>query len=65
LELTTVGEVEAAFHELCQRADEALGEPAAIRHLLNHIDAADRDVLRRELLALVAHELARRYGAVA
>jgi hypothetical protein len=63
--LATVGEVEAAFAELCQRADEALGEPAAVRHFLNHVDETDRDALRWELLSEVGRELARRQASAA
>jgi hypothetical protein len=65
LGLATVGQVEAAFAELCQRADEALGEPAAVRHFLNHVDDTDRDTLRRELLAEVGRELVRRQSSAA
>jgi hypothetical protein len=63
--LATVGEVTAAFAELCQRADEVLGEPAAVRHFLNHVDEIDRDRLRRGLLAEVGRELARRQSSAA
>jgi hypothetical protein len=57
--LETVGEVEEAFARVLYAADCALGEQGA-RWLLNAVDDWPRDVMRRELLAEVAAELARR-----
>jgi len=61
--LATVGEVEEYFARLCARADEALGEPAAIRHFLNHVDDVERATMRAELLAEVALALGARQQA--
>src|SRR2546429_365655 len=52
--LDTVGQLEEAFALLCQRVQETLGEPAAVRYVLNHVDESDRPAMRRELLAEVA-----------
>lgn len=51
--LRTVREVESFFAQICQRADEALGEPAAIRYFLNQFDEWSRAEMLVELLAEV------------
>jgi hypothetical protein len=51
--LTTVGQVEEAFADLCYRCDVALGEPAGCRWFLNWFDDTPRDEMRRELLGEV------------
>jgi hypothetical protein len=56
----TVGEVEAYFSEACMLADRKLGEPAAVRYFLNWYDDVPRAEMRRQLLAEVSRELARR-----
>lgn len=58
--LETVGEVEEYFSRLCFLADERLGEPAAVRYLLNYYDDAPRDEMRQKLLAEVDAVLAAR-----
>ncbi len=58
--LYTVGDVLDAFAVLVEVVDETLGEPAAIRYWLSWYDSADRDVMRRELLAEVNRTLAGR-----
>jgi hypothetical protein len=52
--------VEEAFALLCGRVDKALGEPAAVRYFLNHVDEVSRPAMRREVLPEVNRELARR-----
>ena len=59
-ELTTVGDVEEFFAEVCYLADEVLKEPAACRWYLNWYDEVARDEMRRELLAEVQLELQNR-----
>lgn len=49
----TVGTVEERFAELCFRADQKLGAPAACRHFLNAFDDMPRPIIFRELLAEV------------
>jgi hypothetical protein len=56
----TVGAVEERFATYCFEADQRLGEPAACRLFLNWFDDTPRDEMRRELLAEVDRELARR-----
>jgi hypothetical protein len=63
--LKTVGEVEEYFARVCHDIDQALGEPAACRYFLNAWDEEPREHMRRELLAEVQRELARRVAAVA
>jgi hypothetical protein len=58
--LQTVGEVSAFFLRVCDGTDAKLGEPAAVRYFLDWFDDAPREVMRRELLAEVRAELARR-----
>jgi hypothetical protein len=52
--------LDARFSELCFKADALLGEPAAVRYLLNEIDTWDRDTMRRNLLGEVERTLAER-----
>lgn len=59
----TVGEVEDFFAKVCFEADVKLGEPAAIRWLLNFWDDTPRDEARRLLLAEVQRELTLRRTA--
>lgn len=49
----TVGAAEKWFAELCWKADQTLGEPAACRWLLNWYDDTPREEMRRDLLAEV------------
>lgn len=56
----TVGEAEEAFARVCFECDQRLGEPAACRWQLNWHDDSPRDEVRRELIAEVELELARR-----
>jgi hypothetical protein len=63
--LGTVGEVEEYFAKVCFEADRRLGEPAAVRHLLNAYDDWPRDEMRRELLPEVDRALAERETTVA
>ncbi len=65
--LRTVGEVEEYFAAKCYAVDQECGEPAAIRHWLNHWDCDDpnapgltRERVRAELAPLGAAELAGR-----
>lgn len=58
--LSKVGDVELYFADLCFRADQALGEPAACRHFLNWFDDTPRDDMRRELAFEIRRELERR-----
>jgi hypothetical protein len=58
--LATVGEVEEFFARVCMKSDFQLGEPAASRYLLNWFDDADRDDMRRELIAEINATLADR-----
>lgn len=48
--LDTVGEVEEFFARWCHAADQALGEPAGCRWLLNWFDEAPREQVRASLL---------------
>ena len=54
----TVAEVEEFFARMCHAIDEALGEPAACRWLLNHYDDTPREEMRREYLGEVLRSLA-------
>ena len=56
----TVGEVEERFAKVCYEVDKAVGEPAAIRYLLNQYDSWPRADMRRHLLPCVEAELERR-----
>lgn len=56
----TVGEVELQFARMCFDIDTALGEPAAVRYLLNWFDETPRDEMRQKMLPLVEAELNRR-----
>lgn len=58
--LKTVGEVEEFFAETCFEADRALGEPAAVRYLLNWFDDCPRDEMRIKLGLEIDDELALR-----
>jgi hypothetical protein len=60
--LATAGEVETFFAGACRRADEALGEPAGTRWLLDFFDETGRDEMRRRLLPEVRLALAAREG---
>jgi hypothetical protein len=60
--LQTVGQLEEAFAVLCQKSDESLGEPAAIRWLLNWLDDSPRETVRQQLLEEVHRSLAHRNG---
>jgi hypothetical protein len=60
--LETVADVEEFFARVCFEADQALGEPAACRWLLNWYDETPRDEMRRQLLAEVTRTLAQRLG---
>ncbi len=55
--LETVAEVEEFFARTCFEADQRLGEPAAVRFLLNWFDNTPRDEMRRELLVEVERSL--------
>ena len=56
----TVGEVEEVFAGVCHMADEALGEPSAVRYFLNWFDDTPREEARLLLLAEVGIALAER-----
>ena len=63
----TVGYVEERFAKVCFEVDQALGEPAAIRRLLNRWDCDDpnepsltRERVRQEMIPCVEAELERR-----
>ncbi len=47
--LSTIREVEEAFAQLCYQADQVLGEPAAVRWLLNWWDESPRQEVFRLL----------------
>src|SRR5262245_29901746 len=63
--LRSIGQVADYFHRLCDAADEALGEAGACRFFLNWYDDMPRHEMRRELLAEVRRELARRHAVAA
>lgn len=46
----TVGETEEWFAKICFEADQAIGEPAGVRYLLNWFDDTPREQMRQELL---------------
>lgn len=58
--LETVGEVDTAFAEACNRADHLTGEYASSRHLTNWWDDTPREKARLAVLAEVRAELERR-----
>lgn len=58
--LETVGEVEEFFARACFDADQALGEPAAVRWLINFWDETPREEMFRLMLPEVIIELDRR-----
>ena len=58
--LNTIGEVQDFFAKCCFEADARLGEPAACHWFLNWFDDTPREWVRRDLLAEVELELARR-----
>lgn len=51
--LKTVGDVEECFANVCFQADQLLGQPAAVRYLLNWFDDTPRDEMRQALLGEV------------
>jgi hypothetical protein len=57
----TVGEVEEFFANICFQADQRIGEPAAIRYLLNWFDDTPRQEMRSSLLAELALTLKDRH----
>jgi hypothetical protein len=63
--LRSIGQVADYFHQLCDAADDALGEPGACRFFLNWYDDTPRSEMRQELLAEVRRELARRQAVAA
>jgi hypothetical protein len=58
--LKGVGEVEEHFAPVCFDADQALGEPAAVRWFLNWFDETPRNEMRPALLVEVDAERPRR-----
>lgn len=62
---SSVGEVEAYFHRICDAADAVLAEPAACRFFLNWFDDVPRAQMRRELLAEVTLALREVVGVAA
>lgn len=58
--LETVDQVEEFFVRSCYEADQRLGESAACRYFLNWFDETPRADMRRQLLAEIDDELARR-----
>lgn len=58
--LATVGAVEEYFARACFACDQAVGEPAGCRWLLNWFDETDRPEVRAKLLPVIEAELARR-----
>ncbi len=61
--LTTVTEVEEYFSRVCAAADQAIGEPASCRWLLNWFDDEPRSQVVAALLPEVEREIARRVVA--
>lgn len=61
--LDSVAKVESFFAARCWEADQKLGEPGAVRWLLNWIDDTPRDEMRRELLIEVQRSLSEKLGA--
>jgi hypothetical protein len=60
LNAATVALLDARFSELCFKADALLGEPTAVRYLLNEIDTWDRETMRQNLLGEVEWALSQR-----
>ncbi len=60
--LETVGETEEFFARLCFDIDQRLGEPAGVRHWLNHWDDTERYVMFRDMLPEIEAAIARRQG---
>lgn len=58
--ISTVGELEGRFQEICTAADLVFNEPAACRYFLNHYDDTPRENMRIELLPEVQLEIKRR-----
>lgn len=58
--LQTVGAVDHRFQQLCQAADERLGERAACRFFLNWFDETPRAEMRQQLLAETLRTLRQR-----
>lgn len=50
---TSIKDLEEFFVKTCDLADEAMGEPCAIRHFLNWYDDTPRAEMRRDLLSEV------------
>lgn len=63
--LRTVGQIDAFFARVCERADDVFHEPAACRYFLNWFDDAPRAVMRREMLAEVTLALQGRLACAA
>jgi hypothetical protein len=61
--LSTVGDVECKFAEVCFECDKLLGEPAGVRWFLNWADDAVRADVLRELLPEVDLAIANRRKA--
>jgi hypothetical protein len=61
--VTTVGEVEQFFADLCEAADRRLGYRGACAVLLNHIDLTPRDEMRAGMVAEIGRELVFRGAA--
>jgi hypothetical protein len=61
--LLIVADLEEFFARIIFRAGERVGDPTAARYFLKWWDDAPRDETRRELLAEVRQELARRRKA--
>src|SRR6266404_2857675 len=56
----SVGLLEDRFAAACYRADQLLGEPAAVRYFLNQVDGWSREELRQNLLPEIKLALAQR-----
>ncbi|MBU6430406.1 MAG: hypothetical protein KGR26_15425 [Cyanobacteria bacterium REEB65] len=63
--LRTLAEVHEYFATVAHEAGGRLGEMPAVRYFTNWFDETPREEMRRELLAEVRRELARRKGQVA
>lgn len=59
----SVGQLEERFAQACCRADQLLGEPAAVRYFLNEVDEWTREELRQNLLPEVDLALTQRQPA--
>lgn len=58
--LATAADVKEFFAKVCYDADQALGEPAAVRYFLNIFDDWSRDEMIREMTEEVTANLAER-----